>query len=97
MELGDGSEFRNAEKSIRKMILVSKTDKKKRASRKVRGVIGASVDCPFDLSTIVDYRESCTRTKEILIPDSCRVLGMESARVIKIDGAPEASTSSQEH
>jgi DNA alkylation damage repair protein AlkB len=89
MELGDGSEFRNAEKSIRKMILVSKTDKKKRASRKVRGVIGASVDCPFDLSTIVDYRESCTRTKEILIPDSCRVLGMESARVIKIDGAPE--------
>jgi DNA alkylation damage repair protein AlkB len=89
MELGDGSEFRKAEKCIRKMILVSKTIKKKRACRKVRGVIGSSLDSPFDLSTVVDYRENCTCTKEVLIPVSCRALGMESARAIKIEGAPE--------
>jgi DNA alkylation damage repair protein AlkB len=89
MELSDGGEFRNAEKAIRKMILLSKTDKKKRACRKGRGVIRATLDCPFDLSTVVDYRDSSSCTKEMLTPDSCRALGMERARVMKIDGAPE--------
>lgn len=89
MEPSEGSEFRNVEKAIRKTILLLKTDKKKRASRKERGVISAPLDCPFDLSTVVDYRESCSRSKEILISDSCIGMGMENVRLIKIDGAPE--------
>ena len=85
MELSD-SEFRRAEKMIRRMALRVKAVKKRRS---VQIHEPTDRDGTYDCRNILDYRKNDKRFKELSVENFQNVADEGQHRVMKIDGAPD--------
>lgn len=85
MELPD-SEFRIAEKMIRRMALKVKAVKKRRS---VQIHEPTDRDGTYDYRNILDYRKNDNRIKELSVEKFKNIADEGQYRVMKIDGAPD--------